>query len=150
MSDIPPRTATDAYFANMAAAGIPRRLDVVLDVDLGELVPGHHVVARGLELAAEGAMLHYEFVPGIDDDERQSKGPFFWYWMLAAGDDAGTEYAGHNSGAYASGGGEATHGVRDLGGAVPGAAGRLFLDFTPAEGWSPPALWCRQVEVALP
>ncbi|RBQ15444.1 hypothetical protein DP939_35740 [Spongiactinospora rosea] len=122
----------------------------MLDIDLGELVPGHRVVARGLELAAEGAMLHYEFVPGIDHEEEQSKGLFFWYWTLSASDDAGTEYAGNDSGAFASGGGEATHGVRDLGGAVPGTADRLLLGFAPAEGWSPPALWCRQVEVALP
>jgi hypothetical protein len=42
---IPPRAATEAYLAVMRA-----RLDIVFDVDLGELVRGHHVVARGIML----------------------------------------------------------------------------------------------------
>jgi hypothetical protein len=40
---IPDRTATDDYLARMG-----EQLDVVFDVDLGELIEGHHVVARGL------------------------------------------------------------------------------------------------------
>jgi hypothetical protein len=40
---IPPRTATDSYLAKMRT-----QLDIVFDVDLGELVRGHHVVARGI------------------------------------------------------------------------------------------------------
>jgi hypothetical protein len=40
---IPPRTVTDQYLARMG-----EHLDVVFDVDLGELVRGHHVVARGI------------------------------------------------------------------------------------------------------
>jgi hypothetical protein len=42
---IPERSATDDYLAHMG-----EQLDVVFDVDLGELVRGHHVVARGLAL----------------------------------------------------------------------------------------------------
>jgi hypothetical protein len=42
---LPERTATDDYLARMG-----ERLDVVFDVDLGELAKGHHVVARGLAL----------------------------------------------------------------------------------------------------
>jgi len=39
-----PRTATSDYMsANQ------RQLDIVFDLDLGELMPGHHVVARGIE-----------------------------------------------------------------------------------------------------
>jgi hypothetical protein len=60
MIRIPPRTATDAYFAGK---GESRRLDIVFDIDLGELLEGHHVVARGLEMSAAGGVLHYEFVP---------------------------------------------------------------------------------------
>jgi hypothetical protein len=42
---LPERTATEDYLARMG-----ERLDVVFDVDLGELARGHHVVARGLAL----------------------------------------------------------------------------------------------------
>jgi hypothetical protein len=42
---LPARTATDDYLARMG-----ERLDVVFDVDLGELAKGHHIVARGLAL----------------------------------------------------------------------------------------------------
>jgi hypothetical protein len=42
---IPPRTVTDQYLARKG-----EHLDVVFDVDLGELVKGHHVVARGIML----------------------------------------------------------------------------------------------------
>jgi hypothetical protein len=42
---IPPRTATDSYLAKMRA-----QLDIRFDVDLGELVRGHHVIARGIML----------------------------------------------------------------------------------------------------
>jgi hypothetical protein len=42
---IPPRDATDAYMDSVG-----RAIDISFDVDLGELVRGHHVVARGLEL----------------------------------------------------------------------------------------------------
>jgi len=59
--DAPGRSATDAYFA----AHPGERLAVGFDVDLGELVAGHHVVARGLEFGRAGTVLHYEFVPAL-------------------------------------------------------------------------------------
>jgi hypothetical protein len=40
-----PRDATDAYLQRQG-----RELDITFDIDLGELVRGHHVIARGLEL----------------------------------------------------------------------------------------------------
>ena len=40
-----PRDATERYLAH---AG--RELDIVFDVDLGELIQGHHVIARGIDL----------------------------------------------------------------------------------------------------
>src|SRR5262249_55212939 len=43
IADLPPRTATDAYLAE-----IGERLDIAFDVDLGELVEGHRVVGRGV------------------------------------------------------------------------------------------------------
>jgi hypothetical protein len=74
---IPPRTAVDAYFAHLRAMGVQQHLDVTFDADLGELVEGHHVVVRGIERGPGEAVLHYEFVPAVQEHERQDKGPFF-------------------------------------------------------------------------
>ncbi|GAA2205068.1 hypothetical protein GCM10009850_006910 [Nonomuraea monospora] len=147
MIRIPPRTATDDYLARM---GEKRRLDLAFDIDLGELAEGHRVVARGLELLDGGAVLHYEFVPGIRPHETEAKGPFFWYWMLSAEDDLDTPYRDDNLGAFDPEGKAAAHGVRQLGGPVPGAARRLRVSFRPAEGWAPTGSWCSQLEIALP
>jgi hypothetical protein len=135
--NIPPRTATDRYLALMG-----RGLDVAFDVDLGELVEGHHVVARGITRTE----LHYEFVPGLAGPR---PGGFGWYWLLAASDDAGTAYTDYNGGAFGSGGGAATHGTRDLGGQIPPSARRLTIEFEPAEGWTPPEPWRRRIVVDL-
>lgn len=97
---IPPRTAVDAYFAHLRAMGVQRHLDVTFDVDLGELVEGHHVVVRGIERGPGEAVLHYEFVPAVQEDERQDKGPVLLYWMVSASDDTGTEYDDHNTGGF--------------------------------------------------
>ncbi|MFI6742876.1 hypothetical protein ACIBI9_59145 [Nonomuraea sp. NPDC050451] len=147
MISIPPRTATDAYFAKMGGL---RRPDVVFDIDLGELVEGHHVVARGLEISGADGVLHYEFVPGVRQHELETKGPFFWYWMLSAEDDLGTPYRDDNGGAFDPEGEAAAHGTRDLGGPVPRSARRLRLNFRPAEGWEPTRSWCGQLDIALP
>ncbi|MFI7423158.1 hypothetical protein [Nonomuraea sp. NPDC049684] len=147
MISIPPRTATDAYFAERNGS---RRLDIVFDIDLGELLEGHHVVARGLELSETGGVLHYEFVPGVRDEETDSKGSFFWYWMLSAEDDLGTDYSNENNGGFDGKGGRAAHGSRMLGGVVPGSARRLRIGFQPAWEWTPPGPWCRRLDVELP
>ncbi|MEU1725229.1 hypothetical protein [Nonomuraea sp. NPDC005692] len=107
------------------------------------------VVARGLELSEVGGVLHYEFVPGVRDEETDGKGPF-WYWRLSAEDDLGTEYSGDNIGGFDGKGGRAAHGSRYLGGVVPRSARRLSIGFEPAWGWTPPGPWCRRLEVALP
>jgi hypothetical protein len=43
--EIPPRTATDRYLSQMG-----ERLEIAFDVDLGELIEGHHVYARWIML----------------------------------------------------------------------------------------------------
>jgi hypothetical protein len=43
--EIPPGTVTDQYLARRG-----EQLDVVFDVDLGEFVKGHRVIARGIML----------------------------------------------------------------------------------------------------
>ncbi|MFC5814430.1 hypothetical protein [Nonomuraea harbinensis] len=147
MIRIPPRTATDAYFAKMGGS---RRLDIVFDIDLGELLEGHHVVARGLETSGAGGVLHYEFVPGVRQHEKDLKGPFFWYWTLSAEDDLGTHYRHDNTGAFDPSGETAAHGSRHLGGPVPRSARWLRVYFTPALEWTPTRSWCRQLHIALP
>jgi hypothetical protein len=147
MFRIPPRTATDTYFAKMGGA---RRLDIVFDIDLGELLEGHHVVARGLEMSDAGGVLHYEFVPGLRQHEMETKGAFFWYWKLSTHDDLGSPYCDDNGGAFDSDGETAAHGTRYLGGSIPRSARRLRVSFTPADGWTPTQSWCRQLDIALP
>jgi len=149
MSEIPPGEATARYFDNMRAGGVDRTLDVESDLDLGALIPGHHVVVRGIELAA--SQLHYEFVPGMTDARmREGAGSFWWLWLLHVADDLGTHYSDDNGGAFDTrGGGPATHGARDLGGKVPRAATRLELIFEPPPGWDPPAGVVRRLTVDL-
>jgi hypothetical protein len=72
--DVPARDAIDEYLQRA-----DRRLAVAFEVDLGELIDGHRVVARGLEFGSEGAVLHYEFVPAMERREEDAKGAFFWY-----------------------------------------------------------------------
>jgi hypothetical protein len=136
---LPGRDATDRYLARSG-----RRIDIACDVDLGELVRGHHVVVRGIEHAgdvdgrAREPQLHYEFVPGIEAHEVEAD-RFFWYWMLAVSDDVGTRYRDDNSGVRApSEGGAATHGARDLGPPIPAAASRLVFRFRPPSRFEPP------------
>jgi hypothetical protein len=142
-SVLPGRDATDDHLAERG-----RQIDITCDVDLGELVKGHHVVVRGIELAkpTTGAaaagerepQLHYEFVPGIEAHERDSD-RFFWYWMLRVTDDVGTRYRDDNSGVMAPFvGGAATHGARDLGPPIPATASRLVFRFTPPSRFEPP------------
>jgi len=42
--DIPPRSAPTAHLVRCENG-----LDIAFDIDLGELMPGHHVIARGIE-----------------------------------------------------------------------------------------------------
>ena len=151
---LPGREATESY---LARAG--RKIDIAFDVDLGELVKGHHVVARGIELglATTGAVdalerepqLHYEFVPGIEEHE-QDADRFFWYWTLRVSDDVATHYRDDDSGVRApSAGGAATHGARDLGPPIPATASRLVLRFEPPARFEPPGGYRHELVIDL-
>ncbi len=131
-----------------------KHLDIWFDLDLGELVEGHHVVLRGIRLGDSGSEteseLHYEFVPGLVESERKTKGSFFWFWTLRCSDDVNTYYNGNNSGAFdPKPGGPASHGSRDLGGQIPPEASRLTIEFRPAGGWSPPGPRHNQIVIDL-
>lgn len=62
--NLPPRDATDAY---LARAGI--RLAISFDIDVGELVDGHHVVVRGI---SRGRTI---LAPDHDELRRQATQP---------------------------------------------------------------------------
>lgn len=140
-----PAHGTDAYFQRYPE----RQLAVGFSVDLGELVHGHHIVARGLEFGETGALLHYDFVPGVQDGPLMER-VGLQRWSLQTEDDVGTEYNDPDGGAFAGSGGPApTHGERDLGGYTPSNATRIRLTVTPAPGWQPPSNWVRTLSIDL-
>jgi hypothetical protein len=146
-----PRTATSDYLsANQ------RQLDIVFDLDLGELMPGHHVVARGIErsrsFTSPGAgrqpsvsvdRFHYEHQPGLTEESEDPT------WKMTAADDVGTAYVNDNSGSYDRLGGDgATHGTRNID-AIPSEAKRLYLTFSPNRNWQPQHGWRNEIEIDL-
>jgi hypothetical protein len=112
-------------------------MDYPFDIDLGELVPGHRIVARGVRLDGAALALHYEFVPGVVEQE-VPQGPIPLLFDCRYDTDGPVEDGGCDSGAMAPAeDGPSTHGYRvypppatisariwfDL-----GTAGRLTLD----------------------
>jgi len=166
--NLPDRSATDRY---VTASG--QALDYSFDVDLGELMPGYHVVARGVGQVPKVSIpddaglpqdiidrveednrtprdqVHFEHVPGLT---RESVIPG---WSLTVSDDVGTEYSGVDAGAYDGlSGGATTHAVREIGGKVPIQATKLTLHFVPGHdmtgrAWHPPEPWIRELVIDL-
>lgn len=162
------RTATDRY-----VEGNGRTLDYAFDVDLGELIPGQNVIARGIDRGPKSAIpksadlpqelldeversnriprdqVHFEHVPGLT---RESVTPD---WSFTVSDDVGTPYSGVDEGAYdGHSGGTATHAVRELGGRIPPDATRLTLQMVPGydgsgHQWSPPEPCRRELVIDL-
>ena len=60
-----PRDATDEY---LRQAG--HQLDIVFDVDLGELAQGHHIIARGIDFGRQVAVHRWEQEMQRDLEER--------------------------------------------------------------------------------
>jgi hypothetical protein len=48
---------------------LPDCMDLSFDLGIGELAPGHQVIARGICLHDGGLVLHYEFAPGLTAEE---------------------------------------------------------------------------------
>jgi hypothetical protein len=48
---------------------LPDCMDLSFDLGIGELAPGHQVIARGICLHDGGLVLHYEFGPGLTAGE---------------------------------------------------------------------------------
>ena len=48
---------------------LPGCMDYLFDLGVGELAPGHQVIARGICLHGGGLLLHYEVTPGLTAGE---------------------------------------------------------------------------------
>ena len=133
-----------------------RTIDIPFNIDLGELVEGHHVVARGIELRPHGSSspcLHYDFVPALANTMNAScekRHGDWWYWMMYTSDDVGTAYADRNTGGFDNRTeGDVSWGSRDLDGIIPESATMVTLRFEPPRGWVPPEPWRRVVHLDL-
>jgi len=95
---------------------------LTFDVDCGELVTGHHFIARGIcdtgrltwdnALSAPGFTLEYELVPGVEADEDR-RSPFGYLVGIEYSADVPLPWEAHDSGAIAPArGGVSTHGSR--------------------------------------
>jgi len=154
-------------------AGNHVQIRYAFDIDLGELIPGHHVIARGIgsapqmSIPPEGSLpaetieninrsnevprdqVHFEHVPGL------SKGHVTPDWRFHAADDVGTAYRNDDEGAFdGHSGGIATHAVRELGGKISQSATQLVLRITPGydrtgHQWQPPEPWRRELVIDL-
>jgi hypothetical protein len=131
-----------------------RTIDIAFDIDLGKLVEGHHVIARGIELDLAGSScLHYDFVPALANTmntSREKKHGSWWYWKMYTSDDVGTVYLDGDTGTFdGTTVGEVSWGSRDLDGVIPESASVLTLRFEPPKGWIPPEPWRRIIRVDL-
>jgi hypothetical protein len=151
----------DRHDASRRMARTGGRIDVCFDIDLGELINGHHVVARGIERwlrpmppappEEPGAFLHFDFVPGLKEAEEESKGFQFDIWRLTADDDKGAPYgrSGYSGCFELPVGTAVTRGYMSFGAEIPEGAARLTLRFEPAAGWTPPEPWVHKLVVDL-
>jgi hypothetical protein len=108
-----------------------RTIDIPLDLDLGELVRGQHIVLRGIQLrTTSGSVLHYRFVPGFDRDDHELDTS----WGLGkVTDDLGSEYDHSGAGGWgADSDGIVRNGDEDLGRGIPNTARWVEIEFRPA------------------
>ena len=167
--EVPNRTATDRY---VQLSG--RKLDHMFDIDLGELIPGHHVIARGIGPAPKSSIpesadvpqnlideiergdriprdqIHFEHVPGLTQNGVTPD------WSFTVSDDVGTPYSGVDEGAYDghSGGTATVPRSRTRGKGSQADATRLTLRLVPGydgtgHQWRPPEPWNRDVKIDL-
>lgn len=106
-----------------------RTIDVPIEVDLGELIHGHHIVARGLQLRTpRGSLFHYDCVPAIDQSN-QSALAIDW-GIDEVIDDVGTQYRHTGGGTLGlSRDGTSNWGEKSLGNGVPATATTLIVSF---------------------
>jgi hypothetical protein len=125
-----------------------RVIDLPLDLDLGEIILGQHVVIRGIELNTErGSVLHYDFVPGFDHDDRELDTS----WTLGdVNDDVGTRYDHDGEGGWGPDPDWIVRwGDERLGNTIPSSAGTLTVEIHHAHYLTPPGDWVRVFTVDL-
>ena len=125
-----------------------RVLDIPIDLDLGEIIQGQHVVIKGIERETErGSVLHYDFVPGFDVDDRDLDTS----WMLGTvKDDIGTVYDhGGEGGCGPDPDWIIRWGDERLGNTVPSDARTLTVETQHAHYLTPVGPWIRAFTVDL-
>jgi hypothetical protein len=126
-----------------------RILDVALDVDMGELMHGHHVVAKGLQMRTlRGSVLHYDCMPAID----LAKQPELdMEWGLGeVVDDAETNYRKWGGGSWGPGLDETSNwGEKYLGNGIPRSATTLLIRFHQASRGLPEDSYSQSLLVDL-
>jgi hypothetical protein len=125
-----------------------RTNDIPLDMDLGELIAGQHVVLRGIELrTTSGSVLHNDFVPGFPRDR---KGLEVSWGLGEVHDDLGTVYDHQGQGGWGAHPDGIVHwGDEDLGNGIPAAASTLTIEVHHANDWNPRQAWIEEVSVDL-
>ncbi len=124
------------------------QIDIPVESDLGELVPGRHIVLEGITLRTPwGSALRYTFVPGFPKSDRHLNAS----WGLGdVADDLGTAYDHGGEGGWGpDADGTVRRGDEHLGNGVPSTASWLTIAFIPANGWDVPGRWITKIMVDL-
>ena len=125
-----------------------RVIDIAIDLDLGEIIQGQHVVIKGIEMTtSRGSVLHYDFIPGFDRDDRELDTS----WSLGkVNDDVGTTYGHGGEGGWGPDPDWIVRwGDERLGNTIPSGAGTLTVEVHHAHYWTPPGHWVRSFAVDL-
>ena len=126
-----------------------RKIDLPMDIDMGELIRTHHIVARGLELRTlRGSVLHYDCVPAInlelqpDLDMQWGLGEVF--------DDVETNYRQSGGGTWGLNPDGSLHwGEKFLGNGIPTSATTLLVNFHQASRGLPEDSYSQSLLVNL-
>lgn len=125
-----------------------RTIDVAFEVDLGELVKAQHIVTQGIELrTTSGSVLHYDFVPGFLQRDRNLDTS----WGLGqVRDDLGSEYDHQGCGGWGAHPDGIVHwGDEDLGRGIPKTASWIEIEFMPAHYSKVSGPWISKIRVDL-
>jgi hypothetical protein len=124
------------------------KIDIPVETDLGELIPGQHIVLEGITLRTPwGSALRSTFVPGFPKSNRRLNTS----WGLGdVADDLGTACDHGGEGGWdPDADGIVRRGDEHLGNGIPSAASWLTIAFIPAHGWDVPGRWITKIMVDL-
>lgn len=123
-------------------------IDLPIDINLGELITGQHIVLRGITLRTPwGSVLRYSFVPGFSDRPRTIDAS----WGLGTvNDDIGTVYDHQGQGGWGpDSDGIVRQGDEDLGNGIPPSASWLTIEFRPVHYSGASGRWISKIMVDL-